>query len=333
MTLRNATVIVALLISLLIYIWVREHAAVKGGGSQNDSKPTRIQNRQYSDRIKSASDQRNSGLNQFMANSNSDWLESLEELAGRDPSAALFQFEKIDEPDSQALALRAIAAGWGRLDPHAAARWLEGLDSEEQQVDAIIGLVPVWVKRSAFDCLSWARELPIGAGREVSLVQIADSWTSLDPSTALVEYFKQEPEEGTERGLHVIASQWAIDAPEVAIDFIIRMKDEPRREEFLQTALVSLTNKDPMMAWRYSDRFSNPDVVEHARSMALEAISETNPQDAISLAEKHGNTEKLLSGIARGWAMLDENAAKTWAASIQDPEISARLIKSIEPDD
>ena len=87
------------------------------------------------------------------------------------------------------------------------------------------------------------------------------------------------------------------------------------------------------MAWRYSDRFSNPDVVEHARSMALEAISETNPQDAISLAEKHGNTEKLLSGIARGWAMLDENAAKTWAASIQDPEISARLIKSIEPDD
>ena len=266
-----------------------------------------------------------------MANSNSDWLESLEELAGRDPSAALFQFEKIDEPDSQALALRAIAAGWGRLDPHAAARWLEGLDSEEQQVDAIIGLVPVWVKRSAFDCLSWARELPIGAGREVSLVQIADSWSSLDPSTALVEYFKQEPEEGTERGLHVIASQWAIDAPEVAIDFIIRMKDEPRREEFLQTALVSLTNKDPMMAWRYSDQFSSPVVIEHVRSMALEAMSETNPQEAISLAQDHGNTEKFLSGIARGWAMLDAKAAKTWAASIQDPEISARLIKSIGP--
>lgn len=102
MTIRNATVIFALLASLLIYFSVREPAAVKGGGAQNDSKPTRIQNRQYSDRIKSASDQRNSGLHQFMANSNADWLESLEELAAKDPSAALFQFEKIDEPDSQA---------------------------------------------------------------------------------------------------------------------------------------------------------------------------------------------------------------------------------------
>lgn len=331
MILRNATVIFALLISLLIYIFLREYEAVKEGGYQNDSKPTRIQNRQYSDRIKSTNDQRKSGWHQFMANSNADWLESLEQLAGKDPNAALHQFEKIDEADSQALALRAIAAGWGRLDPNAAARWLEGLDSEEQQVDAIIGLVPVWVKKSAFDCLSWARELPKGAGREVSLVQIADSWASLDPSAALVEYFKQEPEEGTERGLHVIASQWAIDAPEVAIDFIIQMKDEPRREEFLQTALVSLTNKDPMLAWRYSDQFSSPVVIEHVRSMALEAMSETNPQEAISLAEKHGNTEKLLSGIARGWAMLDVNAAKNWAASIQDPEISARLIKSIGP--
>lgn len=322
----NVAVFLALVAGLLIYLVVyqlaKESSAttlVEASKRQNSKSPSTVRS------------ERNLSSRQFTPKCDQDELRSLEELAARDPNLAISQIEKIVDPDSKLLALRVVAAGWGRVDPHAAANWLEGLDSEEQQVDAIIGLVPVWVKKSAFDCLSWARELPEGASREVSLVQIADSWTSLDPSTALVEYFKQEPEEGTERGLHVIASQWAIDAPEVAIDFIIRMKDEPRREEFLQTALVSLTNKDPMLAWRYSNQFSSPVVIEHVRSMALEAMSETNPQEAISLAEKHGNTEKLLSGIARGWAMLDAKAAKTWAASIQDPEISARLIKSIGP--
>lgn len=329
MTIRKSAAIFTLLAASLIYIFICEHKVDERVVAQIDSKSPHGQNKQHSDRSKSAHGRRSVSLSEFMTNSNADWLQSFEELAAKDPSAALSGFEKIDEPDSQALALRAIAAGWGRLDPCAVARWLEGLESKDHQVDAIMGLVPVWVKKSASDCLSWAKELPKGISREVSLVQIADSWTSIDPSAALVEYFKQEPEEGTERGLHVIASQWAIDAPEVAIDFIMRMKDEPRREEFLQTALVSLTNKDPIMTLRYSDQFSSPAVVEHVRSMALEAISESNPQHAISIAQEHGNTEKLLSGIARGWAMLDADAAKKWAASIQDVEVSARLINLI----
>jgi hypothetical protein len=322
----NIAAFLALVLGLLIYLVVLQPAK-----ESSDSKLYEVPKRKKSERPSTVRIESNLLSRQFTPKCDQDELRLLEELAAKDPNLAISQIEKIGDPDSKSLALRSVAAGWGRVDPHAAAKWLEGLDPEEQGVDAVLGLVPSWVERSADECLKWARQLPAGNIREISLVQIADSWTSVDPRAALTEYFKLEPEDGTHRGLHIIAAQWALYSPEVAIHHINSLKNEPRHEEFLQTALVSLTNKDPMMAWRYSDRFSNPAVVEHVRGMALEAMSETNPQDAIILAEKHGNTEKLLSGIARGWAMLDEKAAKTWAASIQDPEISARLIQSIGP--
>jgi len=102
-----------------------------------------------------------------------------------------------------------------------------------------------------------------------------------------------------------------------------------RRDEFLETALVSLSNQDPDLTWKYSTSFSDPATVEHVRSMALEAIAETRPADAIKLAETGGNTETLPGGVARGWAAYDEVAAKTWLGSLPDRDLSTRLNQQI----
>ena len=96
-------------------------------------------------------------------------------------------------------------------------------------------------------------------------------------------------------------------------------------EVALQAALVSLSRQDPELAWTYSDRVSDRQSIEHIRGMALKAMAETRPLDAIKLAQTAGNSEALLAGIARGWAITDDSAAEEWIASLPDPDLAARL--------
>ncbi len=257
------------------------------------------------------------------------WLVTLENLASRDSQQALAQLAGILDPALRSLALAAIANGWTQVDAPAAARWVGGLQPEDDAVRAALGLIPVWAASAPTDCLDWANQRPPGALREMSLVELADAWGSAHPQEALTGFFALENDDGRERGLQTIVTQWALDSPQAAIDSISRMDPAARRDEFLQAALVSLTNQDPELTWKYSDRFADPKTVEHVRSMALEAIAETRPQDAIKLAATGGNSETLLAGIARGWASADEVAAKAWIATLPDQALATRLMETV----
>jgi len=257
------------------------------------------------------------------------WLCSLEELAARDSQQALSKLAKIQDPDLLLLALAAVATGWGKLDPQAAADWLVGLETDTQRTSAALGLIPVWAASAPADCLNWATRSPAGNLREISLVELADTWCSNHPQEALSRFLALPSEAGSERGLHAIVSQWALNDPQAAIGHLSQLNSSPRRDEFLETALVSLSNQDPDLTWKYATRFSDPSTVDYVRSMALEAIAETRPQDAIRLAASGGNSETLLTGIARGLAANDSAAAQAWIGSLSDRELAARLSQQI----
>lgn len=256
-------------------------------------------------------------------------LRELELLASADPRKALTRLPAFRDTDLLPLALTAIAKGWALTDPQAAAQWAAGLESSEDQVSAVLGLVPVWTDRNPEDCLEWASSRPEGNMREVSLVEIADAWVSHSPETALARFLSMKPEQGTERGLHVITSQWALDDPQAAIATLSAMDPTMRRDEFLETALVSLTNQDPELTWKQSTLFNDAKRIEHVRAMALEAIAETRPQDALKLASTVGSSPVLLESIARSWASWDEPAAQAWIASLKDAELAESLNAAI----
>ncbi len=135
------------------------------------------------------------------------------------------------------------------------------------------------------------------------------------------------PEPGSESGLHVIVAQWALDSPQAAIAYLANSRDLPRREEFLETALVSLTNQDPMLAWNQVSALEDPDSIRNVRAMALEAMAETRPQNAIKLAETVGNDPELLKGIVRGWEYGGDAAdTRDWIHSMKDPELVKSLL-------
>lgn len=257
------------------------------------------------------------------------WLVSLGKLASRDPQQALAQLAGILDPTLRSLALATIAKGWAQADAPAAANWVAGLQPEDDAARAALGLIPVWAASAPADCLDWANHRPPGSLREMSLVELADAWGSAHPQEALTRFLALESDDGSERGLQTIVTQWALDAPQAAVDSISRLDPALRRDEFLQAALVSLSNQDPALTWKYSDRFADPATVEHVRSTALEAMAETRPQDAIKLAATVGNSETLLTGIARGWASADDAAARTWIRSLADPDLAAKLLQTI----
>jgi hypothetical protein len=256
------------------------------------------------------------------------FLKSLEDLASKDSKQALEQLSEIKNPELLAPALGALARGWATSDPNAAAAWLLGLEPESQ-VNAVTGLVPAWVERSPDECLQWLNQCPMGDLREVGLVEAADAWSAKDPQAAFARFLVLGNEDGTERGLQAIVSQWAQDAPDAAVNYLTKLEDPSQRDEFLQAALSSVSSKDPELAWKYCDRFADPETAEQTRGTVLENIAESRPQDAIKLAESGGNGEDLLEGIARGWATLDDEAAKAWIESQPDPETVKKLLEVI----
>lgn len=252
-------------------------------------------------------------------------LLDLETLAASDPRKALTHLPAFRDTELLQLALSAVARGWARSDPQAAAQWTAGLETSEEQVAAALGLVPVWADANPEECLAWTSARPAGNLREVSLVEIADSWVNRDPQKALDRFLAMTPETGSERGLHVITAQWALDDPDKAIACVAALPPEQRRDEFLETVLVSLTNEDPQHAWSEATRFNDPKRVEHVRCMAVEAMAETRPQDALRLAASVGSPPALLESIAGSWAAWDAPAAKAWIATLPDAELAKTL--------
>lgn len=258
-------------------------------------------------------------------------LVSLEKLAASDSAQALARLKTIEDPTLLALAISSVAGGWAQADAAAAAKWVESLPAD-QATDAALGLVPAWAESAPAACLEWATRRPPGELREISLVELADVWSSADPREAFSRFLELENDEGRESGLLTIVSQWALDEPQAAVDHLAKIEDPIRRDEFLQAALVSLSDANPDLTWKFSDRFSDPETIAYVRGMTLEIIAATRPQEAIQLAESAGGGEELLAGIARGWAVEDAAAAKAWLATLADKELAARLMETIAED-
>jgi hypothetical protein len=253
----------------------------------------------------------------------------LESLAARDSAKALAKLPFFRDSELLPMALTALERGWATADPHAAATWAARLESSDDQVSAVLGLVPEWAAVDADACLAWSENLPTGNMREVSLVELADAWGSRVPEAAMKQFLAMKSEEGTERGLHAIVTQWALDQPAEAIEYLAALDAAKRRDEFLEAALVSLTNQDPDLAWRQAVRFQDASRIGHVRCMALEAMAESRPHDALRLAESAGNPPELLHAVAAAWASWDKPAVDAWIATLSDPQLAVALRKDI----
>lgn len=253
-----------------------------------------------------------------------------ESLAAGSPETAKSRLLAIGDPDLRALALTAIARGWAKHDPQAVSHWIEQLVLENEQVSAAIGLVPPWTRSNPLDCLDWVSSRSQATLREVGLVELADEWTERSPRQALETFMAMPSESGTERGLHVITAQWALEDPQAALAHLSTLDPDLRRDEFLETALVSLTNKDPDLSWQEATLCKDPARVTHVRAMALEAMAESRPQDALRLAGSPENAPPAwLHAIARGWSTLDESATLAWLATLPDPELGREIRKTL----
>lgn len=290
---------------------------VKGGGTPSSERPPRSA---------TSRSPRPTARSTAASETNPDspaFLPSFEALASSNPKKALADLAAIEDPDLLLLAIAAVGAGWAQVDPQAAAQWVAGMPSEDQRREAGAGVISAWAASAPADCLAWVAQNPAGDLREESLVKLADAWGSTDPQAALTGFLALEG--GSDSGLRSIVSRWVNDDPSVAVENVSALGKSSRRDELLQTALVSLSSQDPELAWKFSDRVTDRKAMEQVRSAVLKAMAETRPLEAIKLAEAAGNSEVLLAGIARGWASTDDSAAEQWIASLADPELAARL--------
>lgn len=254
-----------------------------------------------------------------------DWLHSIRELAAKDPQKALAKLALAADAEALPLAFAALARGWAEHDPEAAAAWVAGLESSDDQVSAATGLIPAWCDRDPGQCLDWTRALPPGNLREVSLTELADAWAGKSALEAFDVFLALPAEAGVKRGLHAVVSDWALADPQGALRRISQVSESDARRGYLELALVSLCNENPQLAWQEAGTLPDFPRATHVRGVALEALAETRPHDALGLATAAGSPPEFLTAVARGWAMADAEAATRWAETQTDESLRQSL--------
>ncbi|MFK7851024.1 MAG: hypothetical protein AB8D78_08610 [Akkermansiaceae bacterium] len=268
-----------------------------------------------------------------IAQSSERQLEQLAWLAEDDPKGALAELARLAESEIYPFAFSAVAAGWAKVDPVAASKWVEGIESEDFGVSALFGLIPVWGSVDPQMALNWALKVDKRTLRDVALVELASVWGSYDSVEVFKKYRSLPEESAVLDGLHAITSDWALRDPKSAIRYLSSLELEQDRDRFLEMGLVSLTNQNPLMAWRESGRIANVKLQEHVKCMALEALAEENPEAAINLAETIDRSDDMALAIARGWSFEDAEGAKQWVETIDVENLRNKAFRVIREED
>lgn len=253
----------------------------------------------------------------------------LDKLVDFDSAAAFSFLAKFEGSELRGEAIAEFAYRWSQLDPIATADWLKGLDKNDRP-DAVVGLVSGWVEIAPEAALKWCMALNESGGiKQMAVHQCALAWAETDGRSAIEAFWRLKSEPVIEDALQIVATTWPMDDPDGVLAYFDSLPASERREEYLEAALVSMTNIDPDRVWREASRAKDEERQNHIRSQALEAIAEKRPEEAIRIAKMQSNPVLFLRAVGRGWSIIDPTAAQRWAEDLSDESIRESILGEI----
>jgi len=272
-----------------------------------------------------------------------------------DPGAAANLVHELDLDDSM---LARVFAVWAELDDAGAMAALrqeidEGravaialafaakLGNDEQAADRVAAALPpsVDVDRFRIELIEQVAEtaperamrmalaLEKSATRSQALARVAAGWADADPAGGLRQAAGIENYGERQRFIGQLGRDWAGTDPDAVLRLIEAGGNDPDMRTLVRFAASTLAASRPRQALAIAADLE-PQVANTLRSMALNAIAESDPLAAIELlrdipASEH--RKNMLRGIAQVYAHQDPDTALAWAESLPEHERAETL--------
>lgn len=255
-------------------------------------------------------------------------LDSQVDLSGRELR------EIARQVGNESLAAEAIsAAAAERLmeDPEKAWQVIVEDDVDNAlQVDVLVRIVNIWTEQAGVEeVLSRVVGTPLGDDhlRDSVVRTISD----VDPARA-IEYLRTVSENERETYATIVASYWAREDPQSALEAASTLEPPELREALEHSLIYSWSQSQPR------DVIENVEMLRpHQRSdalgFALIEIAKDSPEEAIahleSLEAHVDDTSIIALGIVMGWSESDPHAAAEWVLSKYEEHDQRRMLLNL----
>jgi hypothetical protein len=239
---------------------------------------------------------------------------------------------------------RFIFSQWARKNLHEATMAL--LDSAQfstpaRQREAVEGAADYLFDRHVQMALWWQGQLPAGPVHDFALTRIAERWSRIDPSEALL--WTDQAAENTVSGgakkaiREQIIEQWTDQEPIEAVRYAATLPEGEERREILENGLATWTESDPEAAWKWTltlpaseptsellleiiSKWAQNNPAQAAAKLSLVAEIQFAPSEIYynrhSVLPERPPKEKAYGDVATSWAAIDRVEAEKWLSQL-----------------
>src|SRR5688572_23269842 len=166
-------------------------------------------------------------------------------------------------------------------DPPAAATQAIRLPAGSVRVDAMKAVAIAWANQDLPGAVEWGRRLTDESEREMALTCIGFEAARSDPSTALTVAAELDASSERDELIGHAAGEWAVTAPDAAAEWARQIEDGPLRSRALAAIAVAWAEADPWAAGKLASEELGPGrIQEDAVVSIVQRWAQQQPADA-----------------------------------------------------
>lgn len=251
-----------------------------------------------------------------------------QESALDDPVAAWSEAVATHGPQPDATgaeALWRIAQRWADSDPHAAIAAVAALPHSTQRRSWLSTLIKHWARLDLAAASTWAEALPPTPERSSLLANVAGVIAEDAPLEAIA-FAEALTGNARRQAIGAALDAWAEHDPSAAMAALDEVGDHTTRSRWQQQIASRWANRDAHATWEWALGQSPSRARARLLSIPLGIIAQTDPLEAVALAESLRGRERgeaMIMALAT-WASNDARAAANWAARAENVDPSGR---------
>ena len=273
---------------------------------------------------------------------------ALQQLAARDPIAALRHAERMPMGAERQGLMQIVARQYGKRDPEAALAWARGMPGQamlvsgviagvaeqdvERALDLALGLTSPMERMQSvqFVVLTGARQDSTAEAIVNRLLAVDDprirgslalnavsTWASRSPDNAM-RWLLANAQSASPNMFQQVGTQVAMRDPQSAVTYSAQVPPEAR-EQWMQGVALGYAQTDPRGAVDWLGQYRGEQWYGRAASTIATALAQSDGPAAARLVggldtdALGSQAPRLASGVATGWANHDPAAAADWS--------------------
>jgi len=249
------------------------------------------------------------------------WTEVAQQLARKDPAAALEWAQSVEVPEARRAAMNEALRAWAAKDAPAALLAAQAFSDDAQRRAGVSSIINEWAGQDPDAVLRWAATAT-GGERELALLRGSLSKAASDPAAGagvVSQLISDAQAAGGVLPDHLsaaareVAEDWFQQDMTAASQWVARLPEGPARENTVGAIVGPWMRLDPMAASEWVRQLPAGGGRDHGAMLLANGIAGTDPEGAFAWATSIGDAakrENAMRTAVRSWRSSDKEAAR-----------------------